>query len=111
MVLNIAVWGAVLAYLLQMVSFVLLRRNLPHISRPFVSRYGVPGAVIAGLLALAIFIAVLLNPDYRLAVYVMVGIYLVATVFFALYGRRHLVLSPEEEFAASGGEGEYRTEK
>ncbi len=110
-VLNIAVWGAVLAYLLQMVSFVLLRRNLPHISRPFVSRYGVPGAVIAGLLALAIFIAVLLNPDYRLAVYVMVGIYLVATVFFALYGRRHLVLSPEEEFAASGGEGEYRTEK
>ena len=53
--------------------------------------------------------AVLLNPDYRLAVYVMVGIYAAATVFFALYGRKHLVLSPEEEFAASGGTAAYKT--
>lgn len=108
-VLNIAVWGAVLAYLLQMVSYVLLRRNMPNIKRPFVSRFGVPGAVIAGLLSFAIFVAVLLNPDYRLAVYVMVGIYVAATVFFALYGRKHLVLSPEEEFAASGGTTAYKT--
>ena len=28
--LNIAVWGAVLAYMLQMVSFVLLRREVPE---------------------------------------------------------------------------------
>ena len=71
-VLNIAVWGAVLAYLLQMVSYVLLKKNMPDIKRPFTSRFGVPGAVIAGLLALCIFVAVLLNPDYRLAVYTMV---------------------------------------
>lgn len=109
-VLNIAVWGAVLAYLLQMVSFVLLRRRMSGISRPFVSAYGVPGAVVAGALALCIFIAVLLNPDYRLAVYAMVVIYLLATVFFAVYGRKHLVLSPEEEFASSGGAKEYRTQ-
>lgn len=102
-------WGAVLAYLLQMVSYVLLRRNMPNIKRPFVSRFGVPGAVVAGLLSFAIFVAVLLNPDYRLAVYVMVGIYVAATVFFALYGRKHLVLSPEEEFAASGGTAAYKT--
>lgn len=108
-VLNIAVWGAVLAYLLQMVSYVLLRKRMPNIKRPFVSRFGVPGAVVAGLLSFAIFVAVLLNPDYRLAVYVMVGIYLAATVFFAVYGRKHLVLSPEEEFAASGGTAAYRT--
>ncbi|KFI58339.1 amino acid permease [Bifidobacterium cuniculi] len=108
-VLNIAVWGAVLAYLLQMVSYVLLRRNMPGIKRPFISRFGVPGAVVAGLLSFAIFVAVLLNPDYRLAVYVMVGIYAAATVFFAIYGRKHLVLSPEEEFAASGGTAEYQT--
>ena len=88
---------------------VLLRRNMPNIKRPFVSRFGVPGAVIAGLLSFAIFVAVLLNPDYRLAVYVMVGIYVAATVFFALYGRKHLVLSPEEEFAASGGTTAYKT--
>jgi ethanolamine permease len=108
-VLNIAVWGAVLAYLLQMVSFVILRRNMPHIKRPYVSAYGVTGAVIAGLLSFAIFVAVLFNPDYRLAVYSMVIIYALATIFFALYGRKHLVLSPEEEFAASGGTTEYKT--
>ena len=109
-VLNIAVWGAVLAYLLQMVSYVLLKRNMPDIKRPFTSRFGVPGAVIAGLLAFCIFVAVLLNPDYRLAVYTMVAIYILATIFFAVYGRKHLVLSPEEEFAASGGKAEYKTE-
>lgn len=102
-VLNIAVWGAVLAYLLQMISYVQLRRKMPDIKRPFVSRFGVAGAVISGLLAFAIFVAVLLNPDYRLAVYVMALIYVAALVFFSLYGRKHLVLSPEEEFAASGG--------
>jgi ethanolamine permease len=110
-VLNIAVWGAVLAYLLQMISYVILRKRMPNIKRPFVSRFGVPGAVIAGLVSLVIFIAVLLNPDYRLAVYVMVVIYAIALVFFAAYGRKHLVLSPEEEFAASGGEAVYKTEE
>ena len=110
-VLNIAVWGAVLAYLLQMVSFLLLRKNMPHIKRPFVSRYGVWGAAVAGVLSFVIFIAELFNPDYRLAVYVMVVIYALATVFFLVYGRNHLVLSPEEEFAASGGTAEYHTEE
>lgn len=36
-VLNIAVWGAVLAYLLQMVSFIILRRKYPNVSRPYLS--------------------------------------------------------------------------
>ena len=108
-VLNIAVWGAVLAYLLQMISFVLLRKRLPDINRPFVSRFGIPGAVVAGVVAATIFVAVLLNPDYRLAVYAMVVIYLIATVCFALYGRKHLVMSPEEEFAESGGKLEYKS--
>lgn len=36
-VLNIAVWGAVLAYLLQMVSYVILRKKMPDIKRPFTS--------------------------------------------------------------------------
>ena len=102
--------GAVLAYLLQMVSYVILRKKMPDIKRPFTSPFGVPGAVIAGLLAFCIFVAVLLNPDYRLAVYAMVVIYVLATIFFAVYGRKHLVLSPEEEFAASGGKVAYKTE-
>ena len=34
-VLNIAVWGAVIAYLLQMVSFIILRRKFPNAKRPY----------------------------------------------------------------------------
>jgi len=33
--LNLAVFGAVLSYALQMLSFVLLRRRLGHLQRPF----------------------------------------------------------------------------
>lgn len=39
-VLNIAVWGAVLAYMLQMASFILLRRKFPNARRPWISPTG-----------------------------------------------------------------------
>jgi ethanolamine permease len=97
-VLNIAVWGAVLSYLSQMISFVLLRRRTLLV-RPYHSPTGVPGAVFAGIVALAIFIGVLLNPAYTLAIYTVVVIYLIALAYFALAGRKRLVLSPEEEYA------------
>lgn len=41
-VLNIAVWGAVLAYLLQMTAFVILRRKYPSAKRPYLSRGACP---------------------------------------------------------------------
>ena len=102
-VLNIAVWGAVLSYLLQMTSFVILRMKSPAAARPHQSPFGVPGAVIAGAIALAIFIGVLLNPDYTAAIYTIVVVYIAALVLFAVFGRKRLVLSPEEEYALSGG--------
>ncbi|MCB2176041.1 MAG: amino acid permease [Actinomycetales bacterium] len=104
-VLNIAVWGAVIAYLLQMTSFVLLRRQHPDAERPYRSPVGVPGAVVAGLLAFAILIGIMVNPDYRLAIYAIAAVFLVALVGFALFGRSKLVLSPEEEYAMGGGLG------
>ena len=102
-VLNIAVWGAVLAYLLQMVSFVLLRRKFPNAARPYRSPFGVAGAVFAGAIAALIFVGVMLNEDYRPAIIAIVVIYVVALVGFAVFGRHRLVLSPEEEYAMSGG--------
>lgn len=32
--LNIAVFGAMISYIMQCLSFILLRRELPHIKRP-----------------------------------------------------------------------------
>jgi len=49
--LNMAVFGAVIAYILQMASFLLLRRNLPSIERPYVSPFGVVGAVLATVIS------------------------------------------------------------
>jgi ethanolamine permease len=102
-VLNIAVWGAVLSYLLQMVSFVILRKKLPNAKRPYKSPTGVAGAVIAGVIAAAIFVGFLLNPPFLPAIVAIAIVYVVMLALFALFGRTKLVLSPEEEFALSGG--------
>ena len=102
-VLNIAVWGAVLAYLLQMVAFVLLRQRFPEAHRPYVSPTGVAGAVVAGVIAAITFIGVFLNPDFRPAIVAIAVVYAIGLLLFGLVGRHRLVLSPEEEYAVSGG--------
>lgn len=102
-VLNIAVWGAVLAYVLQMVSFVLLRQKFPNAKRPYISPVGVGGAVVAGAIAAITFIGVFLNPDFRPAIVAIAVLYAVGLVLFGTVGRHRLVLSPEEEYAVSRG--------
>jgi ethanolamine permease len=102
-VLNIAVWGAVLAYLMQMIAFLLLRKKFPNAKRPYLSPWGVPGAVIAAVIAALIFVGFLLNPTYLPAIIAIVVVYVVMLVAFAVWGRHRLVMSPEEEYAVSGG--------
>jgi ethanolamine permease len=102
--LNMAVFAAVISYILQMVSFVLLRQKLPNIERPYRSKWGVPGAVIAGLLAATSLVAIFLNDAYRPGVYGVAIYYVLGALYFAIAGRNRLVLSPEEEFALTQGE-------
>ncbi len=102
-VLYIAVWGAVLAYMLQMVSFVLLRRKFPNARRPWVSPTGNWGAIVAFVIAAVTFVGVLLNPDYQVAIIAIVVFYAIGLLVFGFYGRHRLVLSPEEEYAVTGG--------
>lgn len=102
-VLNIAVWGAVLAYFLQMVSFIILRKKLPNVERPYRSPWGITGAVIAAAIALLIFVGFLLNPTFLPAIIAIAVVYVVLLLGFGLFFRHRLVLSPEEEYAISGG--------
>ncbi len=102
-VLNIAVWGAVIAYVLQMVSFVILRQKYPNARRPYVSPVGVGGALVAGIIGVIVFIGILGNADFRPAIIAIAVVYVVALIIFGLWGRHRLVLSPEEEYAVSGG--------
>ena len=101
--LNIAVFGAVIAYVLQMVSFVILRRKYPHASRPYRSPVGVAGAVVAGLIAAGTLVILPFNPDYRSVILGVAVFFAVGLAYFAIRGRHHLVYSPEEQYAMSGG--------
>ena len=100
--LNMAVFGAVIAYALQMVSFILLRLRLPDIERPYRSPLGVPGAVAALLIALITLVALFVtDPIYQKVVIGASIWYGLGLLWFALYARRRLVLAPEESFAIS----------
>ena len=49
------------------------------------------------------FIGLFLNEDYQDAIIAIAVLYAVALLYFAIWGRHKLVLSPEEEYAMSGG--------
>lgn len=102
-VLNIAVWGAVIAYVLQMTSFVILRKKFPNANRPYKSPWGLPGAIIAGIISVLIFFGFFINEPARPAIVAIAVVYVIMLLSFAFYGRKRLVLSPEEEYAVSGG--------
>jgi ethanolamine permease len=101
-VLNIAVWGAMLAYLMQMISFVILRRKFPNLDRPYKSPWGLRGAVVAGVIAFVSFIGFLLNPTFRPAIVAIIIVYVIVLAIFAIWGRHRLVMSPEEKYAVEG---------
>jgi ethanolamine permease len=102
--LTMAVFGAVISYAMQMLSFILLRRKLPNIARPYRSPVGVWGAAIAGIIALISLVSLYLDESYRPGVVGTAIWFVLGLVYFAIAGRNKLVLSPEEEFAMTQGE-------
>ena len=60
--------------------------------------------MVAFLLAFASFLGILFNSVFATAVITFLIVFVVGLVLFALVGRKRLVLSPEEEYALSGGE-------
>lgn len=97
--LNMAVFGAVIAYILQMASFILLRWRLPRIERPFVSPFGIAGALIAALISAVTLVTLFLNPDYNRGILGAAAWFVLGIVYFAFYARKRLILAPEEQFA------------
>ncbi|MFY9325356.1 MAG: amino acid permease [Candidatus Nanopelagicales bacterium] len=97
--LSMAVFGAVISYALQMVSYLLLKKNLPNINRPYVSPVGTAGAFIAMIIWIVVLIVLPFSPDYREPVIWLMFAFVAGLLYFALYTRKRLVLSPEEQFA------------
>jgi ethanolamine permease len=109
--LYMAVFGAVVSYFMQCLSFILLRRKLPNIERPYRSPVGIWGAGIAGAIALISLISLYSNSTYRPGVYGTLIYFVLGILYFAIAGRHRLVLSPEEEFAMTAGQhGKPQTE-
>ena len=94
-----AVFGAMLSYIAQALSFILLRRNQPNIERPFRSPLGIPGAVVTIVIALITLFYQLQDPNFSKGVIWVIAWCVVGIIYFALVGRNKLILSPEEEFA------------
>ncbi len=99
--LNMAVFGAMFSYVMQGLSFILLRRNLPNIPRPYRSPLGTPGAALTVVIALVTIYFQLSDPVYRQGVVWVAVWFAVGVLYFAIRGRHKLILSPEEEFAMS----------
>lgn len=99
MLLNMAVFGAALSYVLMMVSHITLRVREPEMPRPYRTPGGIVttgfALVIAALAVVATFLV-----DSTAATWCLV-VFAGFMAYFGLYSRHHLVAnSPDEEFAA-----------
>ena len=97
--LNMAVFGAMFSYIMQALSFILLRKNFPTLVRPYRSPFGVVGAVLTILIASVTLYFQLTDPVYQQGVMWVAIWFSIGIAYFALIGRKRLILSPEEEFA------------
>jgi ethanolamine permease len=102
--LNMAVFGAMISYAMQGLSFIVLRKTMPNIVRPYRSPVGIAGAFVTIVIALVTLWYQFQDPVYRDAMKYVAGFYVLGILYFAVYGRNQLILSPEEEFAMSKGE-------
>jgi ethanolamine permease len=95
--LNMAVFGATVSYVLMMISHIVLRRREPDLPRPYRTPGGTATTGVAVVLAAAAVVATFLV-DVTAALWTLAA-YAAFLAYFALYSRHHLVASaPEEEF-------------
>ncbi|WP_030483578.1 ethanolamine permease [Nocardioides aequoreus] len=99
LMINIAVFGATVSYVLLNLSHIMLRRREPDLERA----YRTPGGVVTTGLALVLSVVAVVATffvDVKAAGITAV-VFLAGLAYFWFYSRHHLVAAaPEEEFAA-----------
>ncbi|OMC02934.1 ethanolamine permease [Mycolicibacterium fortuitum] len=98
LILNMAVFGAALSYVLMMVSHIVLRVREPGMNRP----YRTPGGIVTTGFALVIAVVALIATFVvsPVAAGLCLAVFCAFMLYFALYSRHRLVAnSPDEEFA------------
>ncbi|OBJ96545.1 ethanolamine permease [Mycolicibacterium fortuitum] len=98
LILNMAVFGAALSYVLMMVSHIVLRVREPNMPRP----YRTPGGIATTGFALVVAVVALIATFVvsPVAAGLCLAVFCAFMLYFALYSRHRLVAnSPDEEFA------------
>ncbi len=99
MLLNMAVFGAALSYVLMMISHIVLRVREPNMPRPYRTPGGILTTAFALVIACTAVIATFLV-DRTAATWTLLA-FAGFMAYFGLYSRHRLVAnSPDEEFAA-----------
>jgi len=99
LLINIAVFGATVSYVLLNLSHIMLRRREPDLERSYRTPGGVATTGVALVLSVVAVIATFFV-DIRAAA-ITAAVFAAALAYFWFYSRHHLVGSaPEEEFAA-----------
>ncbi|MFV8166272.1 MULTISPECIES: ethanolamine permease [Mycobacteriaceae] len=98
LILNMAVFGAALSYVLMMISHIVLRVREPEMKRP----YRTPGGIVTTGFALVVAVVALIATFVvsPVAAGLCLAVFCAFMLYFALYSRHRLVAnSPDEEFA------------
>jgi len=99
LLINIAVFGATVSYVLMMLAHIVLRVREPGLDRPYRTPGGTVTTGIALVLAVTAVVATFFVDEKAAAI--TAAIFVVAIAYFWFYSRHHLVANaPEEEFAA-----------
>jgi len=97
--INIAVFGATVSYVLLNLSHIVLRQREPNLERPYRTPGGVATTGVALVLAIAAVVATFFVDEK--AAGITAGVFVAFILYFLLYSRHHLVAdAPEEEFEA-----------
>ena len=99
-ILNMSVFGAVISYILVMLSYIKLKLTHSELPRPYQSPLGILGAGVGATLAIFALIACLFVPEYQPGIWGVAIVMLIATFFFFFYSRYRLVAQAPEESAA-----------
>jgi len=100
-ILNMAVFGALISYILVMVSYMKLKGN-PYLPKPYESPLGTSGAFVGLALATFALVACMSIPDYRGGVWGIGVALIVASVYFLVFRSNRLVAQAPEEATALG---------
>ena len=97
--INIAVFGATVSYVLMTLSHIVLRKREPELERPYRTPGGIATTGVAFVLAVAAVIATFFVDEK--AAGITAAVFLAMIAYFWFYSRHRLVAdAPEEEFEA-----------